>query len=209
MTMGRPPRDRRTEILEIAGPLFLEHGYQGTSMSRIAAALGGSKGTLYSYFSSKETLFEAYLQDKVQAEAWVFELPNHADDPGSVLTLLGKRFLALLADETSIALLRLFYHESPRFPEIGRIFYETCILKFRKMLEAYLAKAQSNKLLDIPCMATAADHFLALCQATFLMPLMLCIRREITEQESDVAVKYAVGAFLKAYGNGTATRHSV
>ena len=43
----------------------MEHGYQGTSMSRIAAAVGGSKGTLYSYFQNKEELFAAYMEARV------------------------------------------------------------------------------------------------------------------------------------------------
>ena len=32
-------------------------------MSTIAARLGGSKGTLYNYFKSKEELFEAYIRE--------------------------------------------------------------------------------------------------------------------------------------------------
>ncbi|MGJ3521914.1 TetR/AcrR family transcriptional regulator [Nitratidesulfovibrio sp. D1] len=205
MTQGRPPRDRRSRILEIAGGLFLEHGYQGTSMSQIAAAVGGSKGTLYAYFNSKEALFEAYLQDRMQADAWVFKLPDHAKYPESVLTILGKRFLGLIVDETSIALLRLFYHEAPRLPEIGRIFYETCILKFKGQFEAYLATAHSDGLLDIPCTSTAADHFFALCESPFHMPLMLCIRHEITDAEADIAIRNAVNVFLKAYRNDKAS----
>ncbi|MDR3045663.1 MAG: TetR/AcrR family transcriptional regulator [Desulfovibrio sp.] len=201
MAQGHPSRDRRSRILEIAGGLFLEHGYQGTSMSQIAAAVGGSKGTLYAYFSSKESLFEAYLHDRTQAEAWVFKLPDHAKDPESVLTILGKRFLKLIVDETSIALLRLFYHESPRLPEIGRIFYETCILKFKGQFEAYLATAHSSGLLDIPCTSTAADHFFALCESPFHMPLMLCIRQGITDDEAEIAIQNAVTVFIKAYGN--------
>ena len=208
MTQGRPSRDRRSRILEIAGGLFLEHGYQGTSMSQIAAAVGGSKGTLYAYFNSKEALFEAYLQDRMQAEAWVFDLPDHAKNPQSVLTILGKRFLKLIVDETSIALLRLFYHESPRLPEIGHIFYETCILKFKGQFEEYLANANFNGLLDIPCTSTAADHFFALCESTFLMPLMLCIKQGITDDEAEIAIHNAVTVFIKAYGNDKTSRCS-
>ena len=36
---------------------FSERGYDGASMSAIVARAGGSKQTLYSYFSSKEELF--------------------------------------------------------------------------------------------------------------------------------------------------------
>lgn len=200
MALGRPPRDRRSEILEIAGPLFLEHGYQGTSMSQIAAAMGGSKGTLYSYFDSKEALFEAYMQDRVRLRgAAVFDLPPHADDLRGVLRLLGKRYLGLITDDISLALLRLLYHEAPRFPEIGRIFFETCILKGRRHLSDYLTRAAAHGVLRIPDAEVAAQHFLALCQATLSMPVMLCVKTEITEEQTERAVESAVTVFLAAY----------
>lgn len=53
--------ERREMILEIAKREFLDHGYSGASMSAISAELGGSKGTLWSYFPSKEDLFAAVL----------------------------------------------------------------------------------------------------------------------------------------------------
>jgi AcrR family transcriptional regulator len=52
----------REDILRAAGELFFEKGYGGTSMSMIAARVGGSKGTLYNYFTSKKELFAAQVQ---------------------------------------------------------------------------------------------------------------------------------------------------
>ena len=37
-----------------------------SSMSMIAARLGGSKGTLYNYFENKKALFTAYIEDTCQ-----------------------------------------------------------------------------------------------------------------------------------------------
>ena len=45
---------RREGILDVARGVFLSEGYATASMSTIAAKLGGSKGTLYNYFKSKE-----------------------------------------------------------------------------------------------------------------------------------------------------------
>src|SRR5580692_404744 len=56
-------RDRRRDaIVEVARQVFFEEGYAAASMSTIAARLGGSKGTLYNYFRSKEELFEAQVR---------------------------------------------------------------------------------------------------------------------------------------------------
>ena len=49
--------DRMSEIYRKALDLFITRGYNGTSMSMIAKALGMSKANLYHYCSSKEDLF--------------------------------------------------------------------------------------------------------------------------------------------------------
>ena len=43
--------EKRLEIIRIAAELFDELGYERTSMSTIAARVGGSKATLYGYFA--------------------------------------------------------------------------------------------------------------------------------------------------------------
>ena len=64
-TGGRPARagkaDRtRRRILETALRLFLERGYEGTTMRGIAAEAQVSIGNAYYYFKSKEHLIQAY-----------------------------------------------------------------------------------------------------------------------------------------------------
>src|SRR5262249_55597733 len=54
--------DRRDAIVAIAHEVFLVNGYAGTSMSAIAARVGGSKATLYNYFRSKQELFIAVVE---------------------------------------------------------------------------------------------------------------------------------------------------
>ncbi|WP_044337178.1 TetR/AcrR family transcriptional regulator [Rossellomorea aquimaris] len=58
--------DKRKSILESAVELFAEHGYNQTSMQQIADSVGISKGSLYSFFQSKEDLiisiYEHYQQ---------------------------------------------------------------------------------------------------------------------------------------------------
>ena len=56
------PDARREAILDVAQEVFLEEGFAAASMSTIAARLGGSKGTLYNYFRSKDELFKAYVE---------------------------------------------------------------------------------------------------------------------------------------------------
>src|SRR3546814_2195616 len=68
---------RRKAFVEAARKGFLANGYAGTTMSSIASAVGGSKTTLWTYFPSKEALFEAVVDDIVDyyGAALQVELP--------------------------------------------------------------------------------------------------------------------------------------
>ncbi len=196
----RNGRDRRTEILKTVGELFLSEGYAGASMSRIASAVGGSKATLYAYFSGKEELFRSYMEMRVRQEAAeLFVFPETEESPAATLTRFGVRFLEAATRDDSRALLRLLYAESPRFPELGKIFYELCLLNGRKRLTEYLRRLENEGALRLPDPELAAEQFLALCQAKISMELMLCVRRQISPEEGETVVRAAVSTFLAAY----------
>ena len=50
VTVARKRNQRREAIIDAARQVFFESGYTATTMSRIAARLGGAKGALYNYF---------------------------------------------------------------------------------------------------------------------------------------------------------------
>jgi AcrR family transcriptional regulator len=56
------PERRRPQVLDAALELFLEHGYDGTSMAAVAAAAGVTKPVVYACFASKDELFRALLR---------------------------------------------------------------------------------------------------------------------------------------------------
>ena len=89
----------RSEILQIAGDMFLDVGFAGTSMSAIAARLGGSKGTLYNYFESKEELLEAFVRVLIGEAARIPELTRVFWDSGpqAKTRLLARRLEAARA----------------------------------------------------------------------------------------------------------------
>lgn len=78
---GRPRRrtrldSRRDTVLGVAARLFVQRGFDGTSMRDIAAGSGMLSGSIYSHFSSKDELYlEVYRTgiqesiDRVQAYA--------------------------------------------------------------------------------------------------------------------------------------------
>lgn len=75
--------NKRKAILETAVELFAEHGYAQTSMQQISDSIGISKGSLYSFFQSKEDLiisiYEHY-QQLVFERAYVVGLDGNLPD---------------------------------------------------------------------------------------------------------------------------------
>ena len=66
--------ERRAEILAGAQKLFLEKGYEDTSVDAILKAVNIAKGTFYYYFKSKEELLDALVE---QQTLQAFELLEH------------------------------------------------------------------------------------------------------------------------------------
>jgi AcrR family transcriptional regulator len=56
-----PVAERRAVIVEAAGRLFGEHGYDATRLDEIATAAGVTKPILYRHFDSKQALYLALL----------------------------------------------------------------------------------------------------------------------------------------------------
>ena len=71
--MARPRRseinddNRREALIRAAARLFNRHGYQGTSVDRIAKAAGVTKGAIYYHFRDKEALLAAAVANRVAA----------------------------------------------------------------------------------------------------------------------------------------------
>ena len=57
---------KRRQILEGARQVFMRDGFDGASMNDVARVAGVSKGTLYVYFESKVSLFEALVREDRQ-----------------------------------------------------------------------------------------------------------------------------------------------
>jgi AcrR family transcriptional regulator len=72
----------RRSVLDAAARLFAERGFGGTNLQDVAAALGMSRPSLYYYFSSKEKLLEALLEEVTfSAERQSSDIAGQADLP--------------------------------------------------------------------------------------------------------------------------------
>lgn len=62
----RERAERRRQILDAAREVFLQKGFRATTMDEIAQRAELGKGTLYSYFRSKEELYVAVMNEGLE-----------------------------------------------------------------------------------------------------------------------------------------------
>jgi AcrR family transcriptional regulator len=200
-TQRAPTRDERREhILKVAREVFFEQGYSATSMSTIAARLGGSKGTLYNYFKSKEELFEAQVRDSCGHAAERILKASPDGEPVETLTRLGEQYLQHLYTESNAQMFRILVAEAQRSPELARVFYEVGPARGQKSLQEYLEAAHARGALSIANCALAAEQLLSLCKGRTHLQFLLNLIPPLTEEQIRVQIGQAVSAFMTLYG---------
>jgi AcrR family transcriptional regulator len=201
---ARPRLDRdsrREAILDVAAEVFMDVGYSAASMSMIAARLGGSKGTLYNYFRSKEELFEAYITRHC---GWTHEimdaLYSKTIDVRMALSELGRVLLRFVLSDLSLRNYILVVSEAPRSPNIGRLLYEAGPLRGAARLAEFIAWSAGEGRLR-PCDPQVAAHqFVGLAQNRLWKARLCNAIPEPSEAEIDTEVAAAVETFMAAYG---------
>jgi len=203
----RPPtrretrrQDRRNAIVEVAAQSFLEHGYAGTTMSAIAATLGGSKGTLWSYFPSKPELFEAVIDGTTTAfRATLSEILNPSGPLRPTLARFCGGLLTKVTSAPAIALHRLVAAEAGRFPEMGRIFYERAPRMTHKMLAEFLSGAMDRGQLRRDDPLVAARLLMTLSMAGSHQQLVFGLIDSATPERIAADIDQALDVFMRAY----------
>ena len=81
----KPPHETRTRILDAAEELFMQHGFEATSMRLLTAKAGVNLAAVNYHFGSKDALIEALFRRRVDPmnAARVAELQRLETDAGS------------------------------------------------------------------------------------------------------------------------------
>jgi TetR/AcrR family transcriptional repressor of mexJK operon len=191
-------------IREAAARLFLEKGYQATSMDEVAAAARISKQTIYTHFSSKEELFaDLVLGNAGRVEEFAQAIPetfNEAGDLEDGLRRLARLYAGFVIRPEVLQLRRLVVGEAGRFPELARTYYEQVPERVYKALASLFGDLAAERRLRLDDPALAAHHFawlilgMPLDRAMF-MPAQEPVGKEALDQQADAAVR----VFLAAY----------
>ena len=200
----RTARKRRA-IVDAATTLFLAEGYLATSMDRIAAAASGSKQPVYKQFADKQSLFReivtatvARVSDPVAEQ--VASLRD-SDDLDTGLRDLARALLAQVIQPSVMQLRRLVIGEAGRFPELGRLFYDSGPGRTIGTLAATFENLAARGALRLEDPLLAAEHFNWLVMSAPLNRVMLCGDAELPAQaDLDHYADAGTRAFLAAYG---------
>ncbi len=80
--------DTRLRLLDAAADEIARSGYNGANINSISQTAGFAKGTVYNYFSSKETLLLALIDETAERQnAIIGEHVARSDDPSERLRL--------------------------------------------------------------------------------------------------------------------------
>jgi TetR/AcrR family transcriptional repressor of mexJK operon len=192
-------------IREAAAALFLEKGYQGTSMDDIAAAAHISKQTIYTHFADKETLFADLVLGNVdRVDAFVAGLARtvrEAEDVESGLREVARQYLRIVIRPEVLRLRRLVIGEAGRFPELARTYYERVPLRVYTALGTLMQELSDEQRLRVSDPELAAHHFawlllgMPMDRGMFYGP-----DNTVMDTELDHLADGAVHVFMAAYG---------
>jgi TetR/AcrR family transcriptional regulator, mexJK operon transcriptional repressor len=193
-------------IREAAAAVFLEKGYQGTSMDEIAAAAQVSKQTIYTHFANKEELFADLVLGNVErVDEFVSTMVRTVEDAGDIesgIQQLARRYIRLVVRPDVLRLRRLVLGEVGRFPDLARTYYERVPGRvIAALTELFKELAEQGKLrVDDPDLT--AQHFAWL---TLGVPLdrgmFYPIEETIRDIDLDRMADAAAGVFIAAYGS--------
>ncbi|MGR5134106.1 TetR/AcrR family transcriptional regulator [Vibrio alfacsensis] len=191
---------KRTRIIEVATELFIEQGYKDTSLDQIVAICGGSKQTLYRYFSNKEGLFFEVLahNTKTNIES-VFQLSDKQNKPlQETLEEFAKKYLCGICSNPMLSLYRIISADFNKHDSIPNQFWQTGPARIHQYLIEFLKSEAVSQQLNIDDPDLACGQLLALIKLDYQNKALMGFEF-LSDEELNTHTKKAVMAFLRLY----------
>jgi len=193
----RVAQEKRALIVTAATALFLELGYDRTSLARIAERSGVSRATLFKQFPSKAALFDAIV-----TESW--STADEAEPPpgGSVvegLSAFGRRYAELLRRPQMTSLFRIVIAELPRFPELAHAQFSHGKMPYFESVRSYLLAEHEAGTVRIEDVDLAATQFLGMISNYVFWPTLLVPGWEVSTERVAQVVDEAVRTMAARY----------
>jgi len=170
---GRPTREeaeaRDARLLDVATRLFMERGFDGTSIDAVAEAAGVSKPTVYARYHDKRDLFAAVLRGRIRK--WLAPLSAAAEAPAiegnaksikTTLHELSRHLIAYTSAPEAAALQRILSAQAVQFPELAKLANEEGWLRAVRGIASILRQSAARGQIKVDDPELAADMFLNL-----------------------------------------------
>lgn len=200
---GRPRDPAKDEaILRAAIDLFMDKGFEATSLDAVAERAGVSKATIYARFPDKDELFKTAVLHKCDAmlDPNAFQL-SPDDGVREGLTNIARQFLGLILSDDAMGLHRIMSVESQRANRISELFFATAVEGGKQKVADFFRReiARGRLTLDAEDAERAAWAFLGGVKGEPHMRAMLNLPpMEPERQERQIA--FCVESFCRAYG---------
>ena len=194
----------KQEILEAALELFSVQGFEATSISQIASAVGIRKASLYSHFENKQAILDELVQEVLKQYAthsifarvdWEKESSDLPVTPDAAVQRIQGQIRYILHDPVISRARRMLVIEQFRNPELAKLQtkqnYYDVLQYFTGMIKCLIQKG---------ILAEAEPEIMA---AQFCLPISvwinLCDREPDREQEVMTLVEKHIRQFFRLY----------
>lgn len=188
----------RAVILNAATGLFLEFGYDRTSLARVAESAGVSKATLFKQFPTKAELFEATVLAAGDAPDGEPVDPPPGDFRAG-LVVLGLAYAELLSRPRMADLIRTLIAESPRFPELRERTFNFGTLPVLSALRRYFRAENAAGTSNVDDPDVAATQFLGMIATVVFWPRLVHGNWSLSEEETIQVVDEAARTIVARY----------
>lgn len=202
-----PEPDTSAKVLDAAQRLFLQDGYAGVNLDRIAKAAGVARQTLYNRFGSKESVFRAMVQrhwSKLETGSLAHlpdSPPRSADE---VLRQFAEAILRFVGESDQVGFIRLVIAESRRLPWIAEEFYRAGKEPLLKALVGQLDQLRADGHIDCGSTELAAHQFFGMLQEVTLWPQVMGVGDLVASPPPAVVIDESVATFMARYSPGSA-----
>lgn len=193
----RVAQEKRALIVTAATALFLESGYDRTSLARIAERSGVSRATLFKQFPSKAALFDAIV-----TESWATAGEEESPPAGNLvdgLGIIGRRYAELLGRAQMADLFRIVIAELPRFPELAHAQFSHGKLPYFESVRGYLLAERAAGTVRVEDVDLAATQFLGMISNYVFWPTLLVPGWEVSAERVTQVVDEAVRTIAARY----------
>lgn len=198
----RLDEERVTELLDVATEVFMEHGFEGASTNEIARRANCSKTTLYARFPTKQDLFIAVLERRMEECFKEFVTVLTVDGPiEAALMEIGARILRVAAAKDKLRLERVVSMEAERFPELAERFYELGPQRAQQEMSRYLQEQIKRGRLRREDSSLMAEHLLSLITGGPVRWKILGNRNAAHPKDNERRLRAAIAVFMRAYGS--------